>query len=111
MDNETKIGLFKRLLLARVFEEKRIELAEEISKTDIGPCSCYGQEAIPVGLCYGLKKDDYVLPSIRSAWAAFITKGLPLMRIASEIFSKAGGFSNGRETSSHITYLELGIFC
>lgn len=109
MDKETKIDLFKSLLLARVFEEKKIELAKEIAKTDIGPTSCYGQEAIPVGFCYGLNKDDYILPSIRSACPAFITKGLPLKIITAEMYAKAGGISNGREISSHITYLELGI--
>ena len=50
MDQATKIGLFKGLLLARVFEEKKTELADEIAKTDIKPTSCIGQEAIPVGL-------------------------------------------------------------
>lgn len=109
MGKELKISLFKSLLLARVFEEKKIELAREIAKVDIGPTSCYGQEAIPVGFCFGLNKDDYMLPSIRSAWAADITKGLPLKAIAAEMYGKVGGFSKGRELSSHITYPQLGI--
>jgi len=109
MNNETKRGLLQGLLLARVFEEKKIELAEELAKTDIGPTSCFGQEAIPVGCCYNLDKKDYVLPSIRSAWPVFLTKGLPVQRIASEMYAKAGGFSYGREISSHITHLDLGI--
>ena len=86
MDKAKKLGLFKSLLLARVFEEKKIELANELSKTDIGPTSCYGQEAIPVGFCYDLNKDDYVLPSIRSAWPMYLTKGLPLRPIAEEMY-------------------------
>jgi pyruvate dehydrogenase E1 component alpha subunit len=109
LDAQLKVRLFKNLLLVRVFEEKKIELAKEIAKVDIGPTSCYGQEAIPVGFCFGLNKDDYILPSIRSAWAADITKGLPLKAIAAEMYGKAGGFSKGRELSSHISYPELGI--
>jgi len=109
VDKETKRGLLKSLLLARVFEEKKIELAEELARTDIGPTSCYGQEAIPVGFCYGLNKDDYALVSIRSAWAIYLTKGLPIRAIAEEMYAKVGGFSYGREISSHITDLELGI--
>jgi TPP-dependent pyruvate/acetoin dehydrogenase alpha subunit len=109
VDKATKIGLFKSLLLARVFEEKKTELALEIARTDIKPTSCVGQEAIPVGFCYGLNKDDYILPSIRSAWAADITKGLPLKTIAAEMYGKAGGLSNGREISALMTCLELGI--
>lgn len=108
MDKETKVNLFKSLLLARIFEEKKIELAEELAQTDIGPTSCYGQEAIPVGFCYGLNKDDYIVPSIRSAWPADITKGLSLKQIAAEMYAKATGFSDAREISSHITCLELG---
>ncbi len=110
MDRESKLRLFEALLLARTFEEKKIELAREIGQVDIGPTSCYGQEAIPVGFCFELRRDDFILPSIRSAWAANITKGLPLKAIAAEMYGKAGGFSNGREISSHITCPELGVY-
>ncbi|MBN1105010.1 MAG: thiamine pyrophosphate-dependent dehydrogenase E1 component subunit alpha [Deltaproteobacteria bacterium] len=109
MDDATKIGLFKSLFLARVFEEKKTELAVEIARTDIKPTSCIGQEAIPVGFCYGLNRDDYILPSIRSAWAADITKGLPLKTIAAEMYGRSGGLSNGREISALMTCMELGI--
>jgi TPP-dependent pyruvate/acetoin dehydrogenase alpha subunit len=109
MDKETKLGLFKSLLLARVFEEKKIELATELAQTDISPGSCYGQEAIPVGFCYGLNKDDFTLVSIRSAFPIYLTKGLPIQRIAEEMYAKAGGYSYGRELSTHITDMELGI--
>ena len=36
MDESTKVGLFRCLLLAKLFEENKIELAGEIAKTDIG---------------------------------------------------------------------------
>ena len=109
MDKEAKLGLFRALLLARAFEEKKIELAQEIGKADIGPTSCYGQEAIPVGFCYGLKRDDYVAVSIRSAWPAYLTKGMPVGPIAMEMYGKAGGYSKCREISSHITDLSYGM--
>ncbi len=109
LEKEIRIGLFKTLLLARTFEEKKIELAPEIAKVDIGPTSCYGQEGIPVGFCYGLRKDDFVLPSIRSAWPADITKGVSLPRIAAEMYGRQGGFTKGRELSSHINLPELGL--
>jgi pyruvate dehydrogenase E1 component alpha subunit len=110
LDDATKHGLFKALLLARVFEEKKIELAQELSRTDIMTTSCVGQEAIPVGFCYGLNRDDYILPSIRSAWAADITKGLSMQVIAAEMYGRKGGISNGREISALMTWPELGIF-
>ena len=110
MDDALKIGLFKALLLARVFEEKKIALTEEIAKTDIMPTSCIGQEAIPVGFCYGLNENDYILPSIRSAWAADITKGLSLRTIAAEMYGRKGGISDGREISALMTWPELGIY-
>ena len=110
MDKETKIGLFKALQLGRVFEEKKIELAQELSRTDIMTTSCVGQEAIPVGFCYGLRGDDYILPSIRSAWVADITKGLSMNIIAAEMYGREGGISNGREISALMTWPELGIY-
>jgi len=36
LDESTKVGLFRCLLLAKLFEENKIELAGEIAKTDIG---------------------------------------------------------------------------
>lgn len=110
LDKGTKVSLFKALLLARIFEEKKIELAQELSKTDIMTTSCVGQEAIPVGFCYGLNRDDYILPSIRSAWAADITKGLSMKVIAAEMYGRRGGISNGREISALMTWPELGIY-
>ena len=110
LDKDTKLALFKALLLARIFEEKKIELAQELSKTDIMTTSCVGQEAIPVGFCYGLNRDDYILPSIRSAWAADITKGLSMKIIAAEMYGRLGGISNGREISALMTWPELGIY-
>jgi acetoin:2,6-dichlorophenolindophenol oxidoreductase subunit alpha len=109
MDQEVKLGLFRALLLARAFEEKKLELAQEIGKADIGPTSCYGQEAIPVGFCFGLKRDDFVAVSIRSAWPAYLTKGMPVGPIAMEMYGKAGGYSKCREISSHITDLSYGM--
>ena len=109
MNDETRMGLFRSLLLARVFEEKKIELAEEIVKTDISPTSCFGQEAIPVGFCYGLNEEDWVVPSIRSVCPAYIVKGLPLETIAAEMYGRETGVSKGRELSTHITHLPLGI--
>ena len=109
MDREKKIALFDSLLLARVFEEKKIEFTAEIAGTDIAPTSCFGQEAIPVGFCYGLKDDDWVVPSIRSVAPAYIVKGLPLETITAEMFAREGGVSKGRELSTHITHLPLGI--
>ncbi len=110
MEAALKLRLFESLLLARAFEEKKIELAQEISRFDIGPTSCLGQEAIPVGFCFGLRKNDFITPSIRSAWPAFLTKGVSAKRVALEMYGKAGGFSDCRELSSHITDLELGIY-
>lgn len=110
MDVKLKLQLFRSLLLARAFEEKKIDLAQEISRFDIGPTSCLGQEAIPVGFCVGLNKDDFITPSIRSAWPAFLTKGISAKKIALEMYGKAGGFSDCRELSSHITQLDLGIY-
>ena len=109
MDTKTKVGLFESLLLARVFEEKKIDLAQEIVKTDISPTSCFGQEAIPVGFCYGLEKDDWVVPSIRSVCPAYIVKGLPLETIAAEMYGRDNGVSKDRELSTHITHIPLGI--
>jgi pyruvate dehydrogenase E1 component alpha subunit len=67
-----------------------------------------GQEAIAVGVCSALKRDDYIASNHRGH-GHLIAKGGDLRLMLAEIRHKATGYCKGYGGSLHITDLRLGI--
>jgi TPP-dependent pyruvate/acetoin dehydrogenase alpha subunit len=67
-----------------------------------------GQEAIGVGACYGLRREDVIIPSLRSR-AAFLVKGVPSKILMAAAFGKDTKQCGGKNTSHHLGDLSLGI--
>jgi len=99
--------MYYAMLRIRRFEERVAELidAGEI-KT---PCHlCIGQEAIPVGICAVLDREDYVWGNHRSH-GHYLAKGGDLRAMMAEIYGKATGCSRGRGGSMHLVDPDVGI--
>ena len=100
-------GMYVSMLRIRLFEERAAELVDagEI-KT---PCHLYiGQEAIAVGVCAALERDDYVWGGHRSH-GHYLAKGGDLRAMMAELHGKATGCSKGRGGSMHLVAPEVGI--
>jgi len=67
-----------------------------------------GEEAIAVGVCHALRKDDYIASTHRGH-GHLIAKGGDLGRMLAEITHKATGCCKGYGGSMHITDMSLGI--
>jgi pyruvate dehydrogenase E1 component alpha subunit len=67
-----------------------------------------GEEAVAVGVCKALRKDDYIASNHRGH-GHLIAKGGDLGRMLAEITHKAGGYCRGYGGSLHITDIGLGI--
>ena len=67
-----------------------------------------GQEAIAAGVCFNLKKDDFVLSTHRSH-GHYIAKGGKINKLIAEIYGKSTGCSKGKGGSMHLTDLEEGF--
>jgi TPP-dependent pyruvate/acetoin dehydrogenase alpha subunit len=67
-----------------------------------------GEEAIAVGVCHALRKDDYIASNHRGH-GHLIAKGGNLGRMLAEITHKATGYCKGYGGSLHITDMSLGI--
>lgn len=102
------LALYRYLLLSRRFDERINELYASTQKINELPHSHIGQEAIGVGACYGLRKDDYVLPSLRSR-PALITRDVPIKLMVAGIFGKKTGPAGGRVTTHHLGDPEYGV--
>jgi len=93
-------NLFRMMVRIRAFEEILVApiLAGEIRT----PCHLYsGQEAVAVGLCAALSKDDYLFGNHRSH-GHFLAKGGSLKAMAAEIYCRESGCSRGRGGSMHL---------
>lgn len=100
-------GLYKKMLKIRLCEESFIEPI--INKEIICPVHLYsGQEAVAVGVCANLKKDDYVFGTHRSH-GHYLAKGGSMKRLVAEVYGKETGCSKGRGGSMHLCDPERGF--
>lgn len=67
-----------------------------------------GQEAVAVGACAALDKDDYITSTHRGH-GHIIAKGGVLKYMMAELFGKATGYNKGKGGSMHIAAPSLGI--
>lgn len=100
--------LYYQLLRIRMVEET---IAKEYKKQEMR-CPvhlCIGHEAIPVGICANLKKEDIVLSNHRSH-GHFLAKGGDLKGMIAEIYGKVTGCSKGRGGSQHLIDLPVNFY-
>lgn len=100
-------ALYRQMVTIRFFEESLVEpiLTSEIRT----PCHLSsGQEAIAVGLCADLSRDDYVFGSHRSH-GHYLAKGGDLRAMMAEMYCKAEGCSRGRGGSMHVIDQHVGM--
>jgi len=101
---EFKIGLLRRMMEIRAFEDKVFELlARNILQ---GASHVYaGQEAVAVGACSAITDRDYITSTHRGHGHC-IAKGGALNRTLAELKGKETGYCKGRGGSMHIAEVE-----
>ncbi len=104
-------GLFleawRRMLLLRRFELK----AQELYRRGDMPGFIHlyvGEEAVGVGVCLHLHRDDYVTSTHRGHGHA-LAKGISPREVMAELFGKATGCSRGRGGSMHLYAPDVGF--
>lgn len=95
------------MLEIRFFEEKVFELyAQNLVP---GTIHLYaGEEAVAVGVCGNLRKDDYITSTHRGHGHC-IAKGGELKRVMAEILGKKTGYCKGKGGSMHIADFSKGM--
>lgn len=107
MKAETVRRLFYEMLRIRMVEEKIAELYPE-QEMRCPVHLCIGQEAVAVGVCANLSRDDYVLSGHRSH-GHYLAKGGDLKAMMAELYGKATGCSRGKGGSMHLVDLSVGF--
>jgi len=105
---EQLLEMFYWLKLIRTFDE-RLSILVRQGKVRSGVYTGIGQEAIIVGTCFGLRKEDFVCPLHRDL-GSFLMKGVDARTMMSQMFGKLTGLSKGRDSALHSGVTELGIF-
>ncbi|MFH2011540.1 MAG: thiamine pyrophosphate-dependent dehydrogenase E1 component subunit alpha [Pseudomonadota bacterium] len=106
-DIELLKHLFRMMLRIRLCEESFVEpiLSGEV----YAPCHLYtGEEAVAVGLCSALSKDDYIFGNHRSH-GHFLAKGGSMKAMVAEIYCREEGCSRGRGGSMHLIDPVVGM--
>jgi len=97
---EELLGILRRMLLYRRFEEKAEE-AYAIGKIG-GFCHLHiGQEGAAEGCIGPLRGDDYVISAYREHTQA-LAKGLGARQVMAELYGRVSGSSGGKGGSMHI---------
>jgi TPP-dependent pyruvate/acetoin dehydrogenase alpha subunit len=107
IDNDTLVRMYRTMLTIRRFEERAAKEYEKGSVPGIVH-SYIGQEAVAVGVCASLRKDDRIVSNHRGH-GHLIAKGADVRRMMAEIFGKKTGYCKGKGGSMHIADFSIGI--
>jgi TPP-dependent pyruvate/acetoin dehydrogenase alpha subunit len=99
--------LFRQALLIRLVEEKIIELYP-FDKIQSPVHLSIGQEAVAVGVCESLLREDLVFITYRGH-AFYIAKGGDLPSMMAELYGRANGVSKGKAGSMHLAAPQVGV--
>jgi TPP-dependent pyruvate/acetoin dehydrogenase alpha subunit len=102
------LEMFYWLKLIRAFDERLSTLVKQ-GKVRSGVYTGIGQEAIVVGTCFALRKEDFICPLHRDL-GTFLMKGVSARAMMSQMFAKETGLSKGRDSALHSGDNDLGIF-
>jgi len=105
---EQLLEMFYWLKLVRAFDERLSVLVRQ-GKVRSGVYTGIGQEAIVVGTCFALRREDFVCPLHRDL-GVFLMKGVEPKTMMAQMFAKTTGLSKGRDSALHSGVNELGIF-
>lgn len=98
---------YRQMWVIRKFEETIRDLYQQ-QKIRGSFHPCVGQEAVAVGACMALRRDDYMTCTYRGHGHA-LAKGLSVRAAMAEMLGKATGCSKGKGGSMHFTDPAIGL--
>lgn len=107
MNREQSLIFYKEMTRIRLAEEKIAALYPE-QQMRCPTHLCVGQEAVPVGICQALGKEDYAFGNHRSH-GYYLAKGGSLPKMIAELYGKEDGCARGKGGSMHLIDLPAGF--
>jgi len=107
IQNSKLLEMYRQMLTIRFFEEKVFELYGQ--NLVPGTIHLYaGEEAVAVGVCANLRRDDYITGTHRGHGHC-IAKGARLDKTMAEILGRKTGYCKGKGGSMHIADFSIGM--
>jgi acetoin:2,6-dichlorophenolindophenol oxidoreductase subunit alpha len=107
VDPGLALHLYRQMVLIRSFEDALFQ--QFLQGRLPGTLHQYqGQEAVAAGVCSTLKREDLIFSTHRPVGHA-IAKGVPLERIAAELWGKATGCCGGKGGQMHLCDISVGM--
>jgi pyruvate dehydrogenase E1 component alpha subunit len=107
LNNDKLVAMYQKMLEIRYFEEQVFELYGQ--NLVPGTIHLYmGEEAVAVGICANLRKDDYLVSTHRGHGHC-IAKGARLDKTMAEILGRKTGYCKGKGGSMHIADFSIGM--
>ncbi len=103
---EQLLQMYELMLKIRLFEEQVNELYTSAQMPGLAHLYS-GQEAVAVGVCQALRRDDYITSTHRGHGHC-LAKGASVDRMFAELLGKAAGYCRGKGGSMHIADQETG---
>jgi acetoin:2,6-dichlorophenolindophenol oxidoreductase subunit alpha len=99
--------MLRQMLTIRCFEERAS--ADYHAGKIYGVVHCYiGEEAVAVGVCSALDRDDQIISTHRGHGHC-IAKGADLKRMMAELYGRQTGYCKGKGGSMHIADFAIGM--
>ncbi len=106
IDPEQWLHMYQQMLKIRLFEEQTNELYTRAKMPGLAHLYI-GEEAVAVGVCEALRRDDYITSTHRGHGHC-LAKGAALDRMFAELLGKAPGYCRGKGGSMHIADQDTG---
>lgn len=105
--NHDLLEMYRWMVLDRVFEEQTVALLKQGKLVGFHHPNI-GQEAVDVGTCYGLRKEDTIMPTHRGKGKYFL-KGVDIKTMMAGMFGRRNGCGKGRGPASHSGDNAIGL--
>src|SRR5665213_3009791 len=106
IDNKLFLRMYRRMVMIRLFEEQVNDLYTRALMPGLAHLYI-GEEAIAVGVCEALRKDDYITSTHRGHGHC-LAKGAAIDRMFAELLGKEAGYCKGKGGSMHIADPDTG---
>jgi TPP-dependent pyruvate/acetoin dehydrogenase alpha subunit len=105
-DRQRWLHAYEQMLKIRVFEEQVNDLYTSAKMPGLAHLYI-GEEAVAVGVCEALRRDDYITSTHRGHGHC-LAKGASIDRMFAELLGKEAGYCRGKGGSMHIADQETG---
>lgn len=105
-DVEQYLTMYQQMVTIRLFEEQVNELYQSAKMPGLAHLYS-GEEAVAVGVCEALRKDDYITSTHRGHGHC-LAKGASVDKMFAELLGKEAGYCHGKGGSMHIADQDTG---